>query len=124
MTSSTLNVALLLLQVTPLTALKFAELTLKAGFPPGVVNVVLGAGSVVGAAITGHPLIRKVGFTGSTPVGKLIMEGAAKNLKKVRAGKVGNIVVLFGFQRSKVDTHLTEPSIIVSSRDPFCGRQI
>jgi formyltetrahydrofolate dehydrogenase len=81
---SNLKKPLFALQVTPLTALKFAELTLKAGFPPGVVNVVLGRGSVVGQAITDHPLVRKVGFTGSTPVGKLIMEGAAKNLKKVR----------------------------------------
>ena len=59
--------------VTPLTALKFAEYTVKAGFPKGVVNIIPGSGGVVGQAITDHPLIRKVGFTGSTPVGRDIM---------------------------------------------------
>lgn len=67
----------------PLTALKFAELTVKAGFPPGVINVVPGTGSVTGQAIANHPLIRKLGFTGSTSIGKLIMQSCAEsNLKK------------------------------------------
>ena len=71
-------------QVCPLTALKLAELTVKAGFPPGVFNVIPGTGSVTGQSIIEHPLIRKVGFTGSTPVGKLIMKSCAmSNLKKV-----------------------------------------
>ncbi|XP_052792547.1 aldehyde dehydrogenase 1A1-like [Mya arenaria] len=69
---------------TPLTALYLASLVKEAGFPPGVVNVVPGYGPTAGAAITNHPDIRKVSFTGSTEVGKLIMEGAAKsNLKRV-----------------------------------------
>jgi formyltetrahydrofolate dehydrogenase len=71
-------------QVTPLTALKFCELALKAGFPPGVINVIPGSGAVVGQAIADHPSVRKLGFTGSTPVGKTIMESCARsNLKKV-----------------------------------------
>ncbi|KAK7476522.1 hypothetical protein BaRGS_00032270 [Batillaria attramentaria] len=71
-------------QVTPLTALKFAELTVEAGFPPGVINILPGSGSVVGQAFSEHPDIRKLGFTGSTPIGKTIMESCAKaNLKKV-----------------------------------------
>ncbi|XP_078042072.1 cytosolic 10-formyltetrahydrofolate dehydrogenase [Augochlora pura] len=71
-------------QVTPLTALKFAELTVKAGFPPGVVNIVPGNGAETGNAICEHPLIRKLGFTGSTPVGQTIMKCCAvSNLKKV-----------------------------------------
>lgn len=71
-------------QVTPLTSLKFCELAVKAGFPPGVINVISGSGSVVGQAMADHPLVRKLGFTGSTPVGKTIMESCAKsNLKKV-----------------------------------------
>ncbi|XP_055847942.1 cytosolic 10-formyltetrahydrofolate dehydrogenase [Episyrphus balteatus] len=70
-------------QVCPLTALKFAELSVKAGFPPGVINVVPGLGSVAGQALADHPLVRKLGFTGSTPIGKTIMKScAASNLKK------------------------------------------
>lgn len=71
-------------QTSPLTALKFAELTIRAGFPPGVVNIVPGNGTETGNAICEHPLIRKLGFTGSTPVGQSIMRCCANsNLKKV-----------------------------------------
>merc|ERR1712061_290993 len=71
-------------KVTPLTALKFAELVSIAGFPPGVINVVPGKGTEVGEAITRHPDVRKVGFTGSTEVGQTIMAAAAQsNAKKV-----------------------------------------
>ncbi|XP_071784206.1 cytosolic 10-formyltetrahydrofolate dehydrogenase-like isoform X1 [Asterias amurensis] len=70
-------------QVTPLTALKFAELVVKAGFPPGVINIVPGSGSVVGQRMADHPDIRKLGFTGSTPIGQTIMKSCAEsNLKK------------------------------------------
>ena len=69
---------------TPLTALYVAELIKEAGFPPGVVNIVPGYGPTAGAAIAAHPNINKVGFTGSTEVGHLIMEAAGKtNLKRV-----------------------------------------
>jgi len=71
-------------KVTPLTALKFAELTIRAGFPPGVINILTGSGARIGQAIADHPDVRKLGFTGSTQIGKTIMESAAKsNLKKV-----------------------------------------
>ncbi|XP_064422401.1 cytosolic 10-formyltetrahydrofolate dehydrogenase [Latimeria chalumnae] len=71
-------------QVTPLTALKFAELTARAGFPKGVVNILPGAGSLVGQRLSDHPDVRKLGFTGSTPVGKQIMKSCAvSNVKKV-----------------------------------------
>jgi len=71
-------------QVSPLTALKFAELSAKAGFPPGVINVLPGTGSKCGQAIADHPLVRKLGFTGSTDIGKVIMKSCAdSNLKKV-----------------------------------------
>ncbi|KAI0230111.1 Cytosolic 10-formyltetrahydrofolate dehydrogenase [Lamellibrachia satsuma] len=71
-------------QVTPLTSLKFAELVVKAGFPPGVVNIVPGSGTVVGQALSDHVSVRKIGFTGSTTVGKVIMGCCARsNLKKV-----------------------------------------
>ncbi|XP_074644425.1 cytosolic 10-formyltetrahydrofolate dehydrogenase-like isoform X2 [Tubulanus polymorphus] len=70
-------------QVTPLTSLKFGELLVEAGFPAGVVNILPGSGSVVGQAIADHLEVRKLGFTGSTPIGKTIMESCAKsNLKK------------------------------------------
>merc|ERR1712002_1197871 len=70
-------------QVCPLTALKFAELSHKAGIPPGVINVVTGSGSVCGQAIADHPLVRKLGFTGSTPIGQTIMKSCAvSNIKK------------------------------------------
>lgn len=70
-------------QVCPLTALKFAELSVLAGFPKGVINILPGTGSGTGQAIVDHPLIRKLGFTGSTDIGKTIMTSCAQsNLKK------------------------------------------
>lgn len=69
---------------TPMTALHCAALAKEAGFPAGVVNVITGYGPTAGAAISGHMKIRKVAFTGSVDVGKLIMGAAAQsNLKKV-----------------------------------------
>ncbi|XP_023573094.1 mitochondrial 10-formyltetrahydrofolate dehydrogenase [Octodon degus] len=71
-------------QVTPLTALKFAELSAKAGFPKGVINILPGSGGVAGQRLSEHPDIRKLGFTGSTWIGKQIMKSCAvSNLKKV-----------------------------------------
>lgn len=70
-------------QACPLTALKWAELIVRAGFPPGVVNVLPGRGGECGQAILDHPDIKKIGFTGSTPTGKLVMQSCAlSNLKK------------------------------------------
>jgi acyl-CoA reductase-like NAD-dependent aldehyde dehydrogenase len=69
---------------TPLSALYLANLTLEAGFPPGVINVVNGFGETAGVALASHMEIDKVAFTGSTEVGKLIMKAAAEsNLKRV-----------------------------------------
>ncbi|KAM5172667.1 retinaldehyde dehydrogenase 3 [Mantella aurantiaca] len=69
---------------TPLTSLYMGSLIKEAGFPPGVVNIVPGYGPTAGAAISHHPNIDKVAFTGSTEVGKLIKEAAsASNLKRV-----------------------------------------
>ncbi len=67
---------------TPLTALRFGELALEVGFPPGVVNVLLGHGEA-GAALVAHDGVDKVTFTGSVDVGKSIVGGSAGNLKKV-----------------------------------------
>lgn len=69
---------------TPLSALRLAELSVEAGFPPGVINIINGTGSVAGRAIASHMDIDKVAFTGSTATGRSIMEAASKsNLKKV-----------------------------------------
>uniref|UniRef100_A0A8C7Y5T2 10-formyltetrahydrofolate dehydrogenase n=1 Tax=Oryzias sinensis TaxID=183150 RepID=A0A8C7Y5T2_9TELE len=71
-------------QVTPLTALKFAELASRAGLPKGVINILPGSGSLVGQRLSDHPDVRKLGFTGSTEIGKQIMKSCAvSNLKKV-----------------------------------------
>src|SRR5499425_1613894 len=68
---------------TPLSALRLAELMAEAGLPEGVVNVVTGFGETAGAALAAHTDVDKVAFTGSTEVGKLIVQAAAGNLKKV-----------------------------------------
>jgi len=68
---------------TPLTALRLAELVEEAGFPAGVFNVVTGYGETAGAALAAHPDVDKVAFTGSTEVGKKILDAAKGNLKKV-----------------------------------------
>lgn len=83
-------------EFTPLSALYLASLANAAGFPPGVLNVVVGTGSVVGEAMSLHMGIEKISFTGSTRVGRRIMECAAKsNLKNVTlelGGKSPNII--------------------------------
>ncbi|WP_084145661.1 aldehyde dehydrogenase family protein [Amycolatopsis jejuensis] len=68
---------------TPLTALRLGELCLEAGVPPGVVNVLTGTGIETGAALAEHPEVDKVSFTGSTAVGRAIVNAATGNLKKV-----------------------------------------
>ena len=68
---------------TPLTALRLGELAMAAGFPKGVLNVVTGMGPTAGAALTAHPGVDKITFTGSTEVGRLIVQAAAGNMKKV-----------------------------------------
>jgi aldehyde dehydrogenase (NAD+) len=81
-------------ETTPLTALLFAEICQQADLPPGVVNIVTGAGST-GQAIVAHPDVDKVAFTGSTEVGKAIARAVAGTKKKVTlelGGKAANIV--------------------------------
>jgi acyl-CoA reductase-like NAD-dependent aldehyde dehydrogenase len=82
-------------EVTPLTALRLAELGREAGIPDGVFQVLPGKGSVVGWRFVTHPGVRKVCFTGSTEVGKRIMAGCAEQVKRVTlelGGKSANIV--------------------------------
>lgn len=80
---------------TPLTALRLAELIHEAGFPEGVVNIIPGKGSVAGQAMTEHPDIDKISFTGSTAVGRKIMASSSVNIKKVSlelGGKSAHVV--------------------------------
>jgi betaine-aldehyde dehydrogenase len=82
-------------ELTPLSALRLAELVLEAGIPEGVVNVLVGKGSVVGQRLIEHPEVAKIGFTGSTEVGRLVMQGAAGTIKRVTlelGGKSANVV--------------------------------
>ncbi len=82
-------------EITPLSTLRVGELMLEMGFPAGVVNLVTGYGDPVGQAIAEHPGIGKVSFTGSTAVGRKIVQASAGNLKKVQlelGGKGPNIV--------------------------------
>jgi acyl-CoA reductase-like NAD-dependent aldehyde dehydrogenase len=82
-------------ELTPLSALRLAELVLEAGIPEGVVNVLAGKGSVVGRRLIEHADVAKIGFTGSTEVGKQVMVGAAGTIKRVTlelGGKSANVI--------------------------------
>ena len=68
---------------TPLSVLYLGQLIKDAGFPPGVVNILCGYGRTAGTAITSHPDIDKIAFTGSTATGKLVMKAASAHLKNV-----------------------------------------
>jgi betaine-aldehyde dehydrogenase len=82
-------------ELTPLTALRFAELAAEAGIPDGVVNVVVGPGRSCGQRLVEHPGVAKIAFTGSTEVGRTIARGAAETIKRVTlelGGKSANII--------------------------------
>ena len=97
------TVVIKLSELTPLSAMRVAALAKEAGFPPGVLNIVTGYGKTVGNAISSHPAIDKVAFTGSTLVGREIMrQAAASNLKNVTlelGGKSPNII----FEDANID---------------------
>lgn len=77
-------------EMTPFSALALAELTVRAGFPPGVFNVITGYPQEIGATLTSHPIVRKVSFTGSTAVGKLLMQQCSTTVKKISLELGGN----------------------------------
>ncbi len=82
-------------ELTPLSALRFAELALEAGLPEGVVNVVVGPGRTCGQRLVEHPDVAKIAFTGSTEVGRSIAAAAAQTIKRVTlelGGKSANII--------------------------------
>jgi len=75
---------------TPFSALALAELADRAGIPPGIINVITGPSGKMGAELTGNPIVRKLSFTGSTEVGKLLMEQCSGTVKKVSLELGGN----------------------------------
>jgi acyl-CoA reductase-like NAD-dependent aldehyde dehydrogenase len=82
-------------ELTPLTALRLGEIALEAGLPPGALNVVTGYGHEAGQALVDHPGVDKIAFTGSSRVGKMIVQSAAQTLKRVTlelGGKSPNII--------------------------------
>jgi acyl-CoA reductase-like NAD-dependent aldehyde dehydrogenase len=82
-------------ELTPLSALRLAELALEAGIPEGVINVLVGKGRIVGQRLVEHPDVAKIGFTGSTEVGRGVMKSAADTIKRVTlelGGKSANVV--------------------------------
>ena len=82
-------------ELTPLTAVRLAQLALEAGIPAGVFNVIPGKGSIVGERLVTHPGVRKIVFTGSTSIGKHIMQGCANQVKRLTlelGGKSANII--------------------------------
>jgi acyl-CoA reductase-like NAD-dependent aldehyde dehydrogenase len=82
-------------ELTPLTTIRLGELALEAGIPVGVLEVLVGKGSVVGQRLVEHPDVAKIGFTGSTEVGRRVMQGAAGTIKRVTlelGGKSANVI--------------------------------
>jgi betaine-aldehyde dehydrogenase len=124
---------------TPMTLLEFARIARECGLPPGVLNVVTGPGSVVGAHLASHPDVRKIAFTGSTAVGREIMRMAAGNVKKLTlelGGKGPSIVLddadldlavdgtLFGFLMNQGQACESGTRVVVASsvHDEFVER--
>ena len=82
-------------ELTPMSALRLAELALEAGIPEGVINILVGKGSVIGRRLVEHEHVAKIGFTGSTEVGREIMRSAAETIKRVTlelGGKSANVI--------------------------------
>src|SRR5204862_6460043 len=82
-------------ELTPLSALRLAELAREADRPDGVINVLVGKGSIVGQRLVEHRDVAKIGFTGSTEVGRQVMKGAADSIKRVTlelGGKSANVI--------------------------------
>jgi succinate-semialdehyde dehydrogenase/glutarate-semialdehyde dehydrogenase len=92
---------------TPFTALALAELADRAGLPKGVLSVVTGDAATIGGALTASPLIRKLSFTGSTPVGRLLAEQCAPTLKRVSM-ELGGAAPLIVFADTDLDLAVAE----------------
>jgi len=77
-------------EATPYSALALAVLAERAGFPPGVLNIVTGSAKAIGGEMTANPIVRKLSFTGSTEVGRLLMQQVASTIKKISLELGGN----------------------------------
>jgi betaine-aldehyde dehydrogenase len=109
--------------LSPLTALKLGELAHAAGLPPGVLQVLPGPGSTIGDALVTHPLVRKVSLTGSTEVGRSVMELAAKDFKRVSlelGGKSPNIIFADADWRMAAET--SPMSVFANTGQDCCAR--
>jgi acyl-CoA reductase-like NAD-dependent aldehyde dehydrogenase len=103
--------------LSPLTALRLGELAHAAGLPAGVLQVLPGPGSAIGDALVTHPFVRKVSFTGSTEIGRRIMELASRDLKRVSlelGGKSPNIVF--------ADADTSPMSVFANTGQDCCAR--
>jgi succinate-semialdehyde dehydrogenase/glutarate-semialdehyde dehydrogenase len=98
---------------TPLSALALAELADRAGFPKGLFNVVIGKSSEIGQVMTSSPIVRKLTFTGSTPVGKLLMKQCADTVKRTSMELGGNAPILV-FDDADIDK-----AVIASAASKF-----
>jgi phenylacetaldehyde dehydrogenase len=113
-------------ELTPLTALLLGELTRRAGIPDGVINVVPGHGSVAGAALTAHDDVDKIAFTGSTEVGKKILQAAAGNLKRVtlELGGKSPMVVFPDADLSRVIPGATRGAFFLQGQNCMAGTRL
>jgi betaine-aldehyde dehydrogenase len=110
-------------ELTPLTALRFAELAQQAGVPDGVVNVVVGPGRTCGQRLVEHPDVAKIAFTGSTEVGRSIAAGAAASIKRVTlelGGKSANII--FADADLEAAAAAAPPAVFGNAGQDCCAR--
>lgn len=112
--------------LTPLTTIEVAVLAEKAGFPPGVINVITGSGEKTGKLLAEHPQIDMIALTGSTETGKEIMKLASENLKKVHLelGGKAPFIVFEDAQLSRAAKFAVEASIINSGQDCTAASRI
>ncbi|MEU5884118.1 aldehyde dehydrogenase family protein [Spirillospora sp. NPDC047279] len=111
---------------TPLSAIVLERILAEAGVPDGVVNLVLGYGHTAGAALSAHPGVDKIAFTGSTEVGKLIVQAASGNLKKVMLELGGKSPVLI-FDDADVETAVFSAAMgifVHSGQGCVCGSRV
>jgi phenylacetaldehyde dehydrogenase len=113
-------------EMTPLTALMMCDLIKQAGFPDGVVNVLPGYGHVTGAALSGHPDVNKVAFTGSTEIGKKIVQSALGNLKKVtlELGGKSPVVVFPDADIAAVTTGAVRAAFFLQGQNCMAGTRL
>ena len=108
---------------TPLSTLRLGEIMIEAGMPSGVINILTGAGSEIGQQLAEHPDVDKISFTGSTSVGKSIIDSAKGNLKKVTLELGGKSPVII-FDDADLDAAVIRrcPSNFFKCGAGMCGR--